>query len=179
MFEEYLKDSSELFKIAETYSKKSNEIEAKRYYRVAIFCASSAMEAFINYIGDSYKKAESSNKHGIAFLNDKQIIFDPKKGKTIQQTRYYSITDKIKFLIMMFVMDFDFCTNKYWSYYNIFKKLRDSLIHPKLFDDETDLLVYKDVFQKGLTGIIELMDIISKGIFTKGLRQNILDLKPF
>ena len=57
MFEEYLKDSSELFKIAEKYSKQSNEIEAKRYYRVAIFCASSAMEAFINYIGDSYKKA--------------------------------------------------------------------------------------------------------------------------
>ncbi|GAH06858.1 unnamed protein product [marine sediment metagenome] len=50
MFEDYLEDSNYF---ATKASEVTNEREAKRYYRVSVFCAMSAVEAFTNYIGET------------------------------------------------------------------------------------------------------------------------------
>ena len=50
MFEEYLTDSN-YFAVKATEIKE--ESEKKRYYRVSVFCTMSAVEAFINYIGNT------------------------------------------------------------------------------------------------------------------------------
>ena len=59
MFEEYLQDSYIFLSIAEEASKKPNEREARRYYRASVFYAAGAIEAFVNYIADSFAQAES------------------------------------------------------------------------------------------------------------------------
>ena len=61
---------------------------------------------------------------------------------------------------------------------NAIQKMRDSLIHPRLDEDETPLEDYKKNLERGMWGIIEIMDCLSKAIFKKHLRKQILDLKP-
>ena len=59
-----------------------------------------------------------------------------------------------------------------------FKKFRDSLVHPRQVDDETSLHEYQTTIRAGLRAIIELMNVISQGMFRKPLRRRLLDLIP-
>ena len=80
MFEEYLQDAHDFFTTADQLATAGkNEQKARSFYRAAIFCTSSAIEAFVNYIGDSFAKAENLPPHEIAFLNDKAIYFSADK----------------------------------------------------------------------------------------------------
>ena len=178
MFEQYLQDAYSLFCLANTPEKKLSDQEIKRYLRASIFYSASAMEAFVNYIGDSFEKGESLSENEIAFLNDKQFIFDPGKGKLISQIRYYSIEDKVKFLIHKFSPKYDFGKSKAWINYLDFKKFRDSLVHPKHIDDEITIDEYIEKIKKGMFGTITLMNDISKSIFRRPLRKQLLDLIP-
>jgi hypothetical protein len=178
MFEEYLQDAHELFCIANEATNKSKEREAKRYFRAAVFYTSSAMEAFINYIGDSFNKAEKLSDHERAFLNDTQLVFDPAKGIVNTQIRYYSADDKLKFLIRKFDPKYDIGKSKAWSSLIEFKTFRDSLVHPKQFDDEIEIDEYREKLKMGMFGTITLMNDISNGVFKRPLRKKILDLIP-
>jgi hypothetical protein len=174
MFEEYLQDSYEFFEIAKNAE---SDREARRYFRASAFYASGAIEAFTNYIADSFAKAESLEPYEIAFLNDKILIFDPKKGQRVEKTEYHRLDEKLKVLINRFVPDFDF-TEKAWSWLMEFKDFRDSLVHPRQNDDETTTSEYQAKMKRGLSGIIEIMNHISSGMFGKPLRKKILDLIP-
>jgi hypothetical protein len=59
-----------------------------------------------------------------------------------------------------------------------FKDFRDSLVHPRQSDDEIDIAVYEKKVSAGLTAIIEIMNLLSKGMFQKPLRRQLLDLIP-
>ena len=136
------------------------------------------MEAFINYIGDSFDKAETLSPHERAFLNDKQLLFDPLKGSVIEQTRYYGIDDKVKFLVRKFIPKYDIGESKAWSHFIGFKALRDSLVHPRQVDDEIKIREYREKLRFGMSGTITLMNVISNGIFKRPLRKQVLDLIP-
>jgi hypothetical protein len=80
MFEEYLQDSYQFLSIAEELATTSKDRDARRYYRASVFYASGAIEAFVNYIADSFAKAGSISPHEISFLNDKALIFSVDRG---------------------------------------------------------------------------------------------------
>ncbi len=174
MFEEYLQDAYAFFEIA---SNAKNDREARRYYRAAIFYAAGAIEAFTNYIADSFAKAKSLTPHEIAFLNDKSLIFDPKKGDIKERVDYHKLDEKLKVLINKFIPDFNFSSTD-WSWLMEFKDFRDSLVHPRQNEDETTVPEYKAKVQRGLTGVIQIINCLSKGIFRRQLRKKILDLIP-
>jgi hypothetical protein len=178
MFEEYLQDAHEFFCAADEAANKSKEREAKRDFRAAVFYTASAMEAFINYIGDSFNKAEALTVYERAFLNDTQLAFDPAKGNVVTQIRYYGIDDKVKFLIHKFAPKYDIGKSKAWTSFIKFKILRDSLVHPRHIDDEIEISEYREKLQMGMFGTITLMNDISKGVFKRPLRKKILDLIP-
>lgn len=178
MFEEYLQDAHEFFCAANEAANKSQQRDAKRYFRAAAFYTASAMEAYVNYIGDSFNKAEKLSDHERAFLNDNQLVFDPTKGIVSTQTRYYSVDDKLKFLIHKFDPKYDIGKSKAWGSFIQFKTFRDSLVHPKEFDDEIEINEYREKLQMGLFGTITLMNDISNGVFKRPLRKKILDLMP-
>jgi hypothetical protein len=136
------------------------------------------MEAFINYIGDSFNKAETLSTHERAFLNDIQLIFDPKKGILQSQCRYFSIDDKAKFLLKHFSPKYDFGESEAWASFINFKIFRDSLVHPRQMDDEIEIGVYNDKLRIGMFGTITLMNDISQSVYKRPLRKKILDLIP-
>jgi len=176
MFEEYLQDAYEFLSIAERLSKESSDREARRYYRASVFYASGAIEAFINYIADSFEKAGSITPHEISFLNDKALIFSVDKGVT-ERSEFHRLDEKIRLLMYKFVSDFDF-QSKTWVKFMEFKDFRDSLVHPRQIDDETPVSDYRKKVRAGLKAIIEIMNFASKGMFQKPLRKQLLDLIP-
>jgi len=178
MFEEYLHDAHEFFCAAEEAANNSRDREAKRYFRAAVFYTASAMEAFTNYIGDSFSKAETLSAQERAFLNDSQLVFDPAKGIVVTQIRYYGIDDKLKFLIHKFAPKYVIGKSKAWTCFIEFKALRDSLVHPRQIEDEIDIDAYREKLRKGMFGTITLMNDISKGVFKRPFRKKILDLIP-
>jgi hypothetical protein len=177
MFEDYLQDAHEFIHIAEGAAAKGNDREAKRYYRAAIFYLAGALESFVNYIADSFAKAQSLTPYEIAFLNDHVLVFSSDKGILIERIEYHKIDDKLRRLIRKFSPRFDL-KDKSWVWLMQFKDLRDSLIHPRQIDDEIALAEYKKSIHCGMTGIIEVMNVLSKGVFKKPLRKRILDLIP-
>ncbi len=176
MFEEYLQDSHIFLSIAEEAYKKSNERQAKRYYRASVFYSAGAIEAFVNYIADSFAKAKSLTDHEIAFLNDRRLVFSVDRGLS-ERTEYHSIDDKLRLLLSKFVPDFDFNIAT-WSSFMRFKQFRDLLVHPRQTDDNIEMEEYHTKVQAGLSSIIELMNCISKGIYKQPLRKQLLDLIP-
>jgi hypothetical protein len=177
MFEEYLQDSHEFYTIA-IKAKDSNDIDkARRYFRVSIICAFSALEAFVNYTAKSFEEANNLDRLEISFLNDKELYFSATQGiKT--RIKYNPIDEKLKVLVKRFVTDYDFAKEVAWSNLLKFKDFRDSLIHSRAPEDETVLSDYDQQVISGFRAIIELMDLISIGIYKKSLRKSILDLIP-
>lgn len=176
MFEDYLQDSYEFLTMGEGLSKEAKDREARRYYRASVFYAASAIEAFVNYIADSFAQANKIPILEIDFLNDRVTIFSISKGKTIR-VAYHKIDDKLRVLLARMCPTFDF-KSLTWNRFMEFKKFRDSLVHPRQVDDEINLNEYQAKISSGLKSIIELMNLISKGMFRKPLRKRLLDLIP-
>ena len=176
MFEEYLQDSYEFLVTAEKLSKDLKEREARRYYRASVFYASGAIEAFVNYIADSFAKAGNISQFEICFLNDKTLVFSVDKG-VVEKTEYHRLDEKIRFLIYKFTQGFDYQSLK-WVKFMELKEFRDSLVHPRQIEDEMPTDEYRKRVRNGLRAIIEIMDFISRGIFQKPLRKQLMDLLP-
>jgi len=177
MFEEYLQDSYEFLSLGNKSARESKDREARRYYRASVFYASGAIEAFVNYIADSFVQAGNiTTPHEISFLNDKALTFSVDRGIS-EKTEYHRLDEKLRLLIRKFVPDFDF-QSPTWAKFMEFKDFRDSLVHPRQIDDETTTGEYRKRVTNGLKAIIELMNIVSKGMFQKPLRKQLLDLIP-
>lgn len=174
MFEEYLQDASVFFEEAK---KTTDPRIARRYYRAAVFYTSGAMEAFVNYIADTFEKGETFTPHEIAFLTDKSLVFSRRNYSVTKKVEYHSVEDKIKFLLSKFSPDFDF-NNPSWSSLMELKQIRDSLIHPKNSEDGTSSEQYQKILFTGLHGVISTMSTVSEKIFRRPLRPQILDIKP-
>lgn len=176
MFEEYLQDSYEFLSLGSQSANTTDHREARRYFRASVFYAFGAFEAFVNYIGDSFAKADNITKHEISFLNDKVLTFSVAKGVT-EKTEYHPLDEKLRLLIQKFVPHFDFqCPT--WFKFMEFKHFRHSLVHPRQIDDETTTAEYRKKVTNGLKAIIELMNIVNEGMFKKPLRKKLLDLIP-
>ncbi|HLA87419.1 MAG TPA: hypothetical protein VJL10_05330 [Anaerolineales bacterium] len=177
MFEDYLKDSNEFYLIA-TDAKSKNEIDsARRYYRVSIMCAFNAIESFVNYIAKSFEEADNLEKLEICFLNDKELYFSPTKG-ICTRTKFTPIDEKLKVLIKRFNSTYDFEKSAEWGNLKSFKDFRDSLVHSRKSEDETSLDEYERRVKIGNKSVIEIMNLISQGMYHQPLRKNLLDLIP-
>jgi len=174
MFEDYIQDAYSFYGLAESAG---NEREAKKFYRAAVFCAASSMEAFMNFIGDTFKQGDNLDKNELAFITDKILEFSPSKLKVLEKIKFNPIDEKVKFIIKRFNVGLDFSSSSEWTNFLIFKDLRDGLIHPKSIYDERLLSDYKLSIKKGLNSIIDLINLISLKLFSKPLRKSVAELK--
>lgn len=177
MFEDYIQDAYTFFELANDKAVNGLDREAKMYYRASVFCAASSMEAFINFIGDTFKQGNTLDKNEIAFLNDKILEVIPSKGMFEERVKYNSIDGKLKFIIKRFNVPIDTATLKEWQNFLKFKDLRDSLVHPKAISDENSNTDYKKNIKTGLNSNIDLMNSVSLKLFNKPLRKSLIDLK--
>ncbi|QSB27676.1 hypothetical protein [Flavobacterium sp. CLA17] len=177
MFEDYIQDSYTFYTLALEKQNKLEEREAKMFYRASIFCAASALEAFVNFIGDTIKKGDTLDRIEIAYLNDKVLEISVPKAKIEEKIKFNAVDAKIKFIIKKFSVPIDLSNSADWSNFNNFKDLRNDLIHPKSQSDERTLVDYQNSIKKGLNSNIEIMNLISNKIFNKQLRKGLLELK--
>jgi len=175
MFEDYLKDSKYFYEEAEAHHE--DEELAKRYYRASVFCAASALEAFINFIANTIETAGTFEVNEVAYINDQVLEVVPSKGTTERKTKFNSIEGKLKFLIKRLNVDIIIDRGPNWSNFKDFKRLRDRLIHPKEEADEVSIQDYSAELKKGLNSNIYLIDKVAKKLFSKGLRRSLTDLK--
>lgn len=173
MFEDYLEDSNYF---AVKASKANNERESKRYYRAAVFCTMSAVEAFTNYVGDILSQGEILQSYEVAFLTDRKFDISGGTFQILDQMEYHKLEDKLKLLISKFIPDFSFDKTPIWSRLFELKKLRDTITHPRQDGDETDIAEYRRILTTGLSSAIEIMDLLAKGVFKRPLRKKLLDL---
>jgi hypothetical protein len=68
----------------------------------------SAVESFINYIGDTLAQGETFQPYEIAFLTDKKFGVSGRVFLILEEIEYHRLEDKLKFLICKFVPEFDF-----------------------------------------------------------------------
>lgn len=176
MFQDYIQDSFSFYELAEKNSAVSDRL-ARMYYRASVFCAASSLEAFVNFIGDTFSKGNTIDKNEIAFLNDMALEISPTKAILETKTKYYSVDSKIKFILKRFAVPLDTSTSSQWRHFVEFKTLRDSLVHPRNMTDELELNDYKNKIKRGLNANIDIMNEISKKVFSKPLRKKLTDLK--
>jgi hypothetical protein len=173
MFEDYLEDAYQLASMAEGLS--TEDRAAKRYYRASIFYAISAIESFINYIGDMSAIGEVFQPFEIALLTDRRFALDNKGHFAIlEQVEYHRLEDKLKFLIGKSNPTYEFGGD--WSRFMEFKRLRDSITHPRQDEDELAVALYREQVEHGLSSTIRIMNEISKGLFGRPLRKKLVEL---
>lgn len=177
MFEDYLKDSHEFFLNASEANNNNDVNKARRYYRVSVMCAFCAIESFVNYTAKSFEEANNIDRLELCFLTDKELYFSPSQGiKT--RIKFTSLDEKLKVMIRRFYPTYDFGKSVPWSNLMKFKEFRDSLVHSRKSEDETLLSEYELKIKRGFKSVVELMDLISQGMYQKPLRRNLLDLIP-
>ena len=174
MFEDYLEDANYF---ASKAQEKHDEREIKRYYRVSIFCAISAVEAFVNFIGNTLSEGGVFQPYEIAFLLDKSFKVSKGTFKIDENVEFHRLEEKIKFLIYKFIPSFDFSKEGCWSSFIEFKKFRDSITHPRHENDEIKIDIYEKRTKEGISAVIDVMNIVCKAVFRRPLRQKIVDFK--
>ena len=177
MFEDYIQDAYSFYELAEERTKLGNTREAKMYYRAAVFCAASSLEAFVNFIGDTFKKGNNLDKCEIAYLNDLTLEVSPTKAVIEEKLKFNPIESKVQFIINRFNVPIQIEKSSEWANFLKFKDLRNSLIHPKDLSDEIELTDYSSRIKKGLNANIDLMNHISSTLFNKPLRKGLTELK--
>jgi hypothetical protein len=176
MFEEYLQDAHSFLALAVKFAQEHQDRDARRCYRASVFYAAGAIEAFVNYLAESFANAGSLTEHEIAFLNDKALIFSAQKGLK-ERTEFHRLDDKIRVLLGRFNSAFDF-GGRTWREFNELKGLRNKLVHPRRSDDETPLAEYQRAVTAGLVAVISMMNQVSTDVFRRPLRKQLLDLIP-
>lgn len=177
MFEDYIQDAFSFYELAEIHGNSGDNRKAKMFYRASVFCAASSLEAFVSFIGDTFRKGDNLDKNEIAFLNDKTLEVSESKATIEEKVKFNSIDRKIKFILKKFDVPLDTSTAGQWRDFLEFKDLRDSLVHPRSISDDRTLRQYKKSVKKGLNANIDIMNSISAKLFNKPLRKNLTDLK--
>ena len=174
MFEDYLTDASHFIESA-----KGTNLDSRfkvRDYRVSIFLISSALEAFINYLGETFKDSPDLSLHERDFLNDLQTEVNPRTAMLDKKEKFQTLDNKIKFLINKFSIQLDVATTPEWSHFKDFKGFRDSLVHPREQASEFTEQDYRKHAERGLKSAIFIIDKLLSGIFSRNLRRQVLDL---
>jgi hypothetical protein len=104
-----------------------------------------AMEAFVNDMIEDFNQvpADLFTLHEKAFLLEKKVRFcdhGSNLGKFVidNTNEYRSLDDKIFFLISKFGnFDSSFKGNRLWQDFERFKEIRDSIVHPKKYEEMT------------------------------------------
>lgn len=173
MYDVYIEDA---YHLAVVGTQEAEEKSRKRYYRAAIFYSVSAVEAFVNYVGETLSQGGKFPPYEIAFLIDKR--FDIVEGTfyIVDTPKYNRLEDKLRFLLNKFVGGYDF-SNKGWADFMEFKRFRDTLVHPHDSADSYTAEEYESKLQRGINASLDLINLLCKGIFGKNLRKGLLELR--
>jgi hypothetical protein len=172
MYDLYIEDA---YHLANSGIQAKEDRERKRYFRASIFYSVSAVEAFINYVGDTLSKSNDFPSYEIAFLTDRRFDVVDGQFAILDVPKYQRLEDKIRFLLNKFVPTYDF-SDAPWCDFIEFKKFRDVLVHPRDSDDTISTSEYERRLRSGIEATLSLIDCLCLGIFGKNLRKGLREL---
>lgn len=172
MYEEYLEDAYHFYVSGSGLL----ERDTKRNYRAAVFYSFSALESFVNFMGDTLEKG-GAEEFEIAFLTDRKFGIDGDKFTIMEKSEYHRIEDKLRFIIEKYCKGIEIIGTACWQGFKDFKSFRDSIVHPRNLEDDITISIYEEKVQKGMNSILELINQICLGFFKKPLRRKVLELQ--
>lgn len=172
MYDIYIEDA---YYLALEGKEATGDKEKKRHFRASIFYSVSAIEAFVNYVGDTLSKSKEFPPYEIAFLTDRRFDITDGQFEILDIPRYQRLEDKVRFLLNKFVPTYDF-SGAPWREFIEFKRFRDSLVHPRDSDDTIGVDEYQRRTEIGINATLDLIDSLCKGIFGKNLRKGLREL---
>lgn len=172
MFEDYLEDA---YSSATEAATQKTEREQLRFYRAAVFYASSALESFVNFIADTFDTGSTLEAHERAFLLDRQFGLRTGRFEILDRSEFHRLDEKLRFLLAKFCPTYDVAKEPSWSRFMKLKDLRDSIVHPKK-DDQLSPAQYRQELSRGLGAVLTIMNELCTGIFQKPLRKKLMDL---
>ena len=174
MFEDYLDDA---YNLALAARAAGGERVARRYYRAAVFYTVSSIEAFLNFVGETLERGGKVASYEIAFLNDRKFGIIGDSFEVLDQMEFHRLEEKLRFLIKKHAKGYDLGAEPSWVRFIEFKRFRDTLVHPRKNEDEIAVRDYDEILRQGFNSTIEIMDVLCKGIFNKGLRKKVAEMK--
>ena len=175
MFEDYIEDACHF---ASEAGKAPDDRQACRDYRAAVFYALGAVEAFINFIADTFAQDDGWPAFEVAFLSDKRFGTDKGSFKVLDQIEYHRLEEKLRYLIWKFDPSFDFNLNAAWCQLLEFKEMRDTITHPRQDKEELRPEDYQKQVKTGISAVFTIVDHLCVGIFKRHLRKQLTDLRP-
>ena len=173
MFEDYIEDAYNLVIAAR---REAHDRVARRYYRAAVFYAVSSIEAFLSFLGETLERGGKVAPYEIAFLNDKRFGIVGDSFEVLEQVEFHRLEEKLRFLMKKYVKQYDLGSEPSWRNFVAFKRFRDELVHPRKTEDELSIQEYDEILKEGLGSTIEIMDVLCKGLFGKGLRKKVTEM---
>jgi len=172
MFEDYVEDA---YHFAIQAGVIPDDRKQRRLYRAAVFYASSALEAFVNYIADTLHAGATLAEHERAFLLDKKFGLRAGEFQIMDSSEYHRLDDKLRLLLAKFCPAYDVAHEAGWSHLMDLKSLRDEIVHPR-GDEEVTPAQYHAHLKRGLNSVLDIMDRLCNGIFRKPLRKKLREL---
>ena len=172
MYDLYIEDA---YHLANSGIQAKGDKEKKRYLRASIFYSVSAVEAFINYVGDTLSTRGAFPSYEIAFLTDRRFDAVDGQFRILDVPKYQRLEDKIRFLLNKFVPSYDFSDTS-WRNFVEFKRFRDALVHPRDSDDTISASEYERRVRSGIEATLGLIDCLCLGVFGRNLRKGLREL---
>ncbi len=172
MFEEYLEDA---YFFATRAQDRLDTREGQRYYRAAVFYVLSALEAFVNFIAETFEAGEALEDYERAFLLDRGFGLRAGRFEVLDAPEYHRLDQKLRLLLSKFCGSYKLAREGSWSNFLELKKLRDAIVHPRE-GQELSSIEHRQQLARGLDAVVEIMNLLCEGIFQKPLRRRLRDL---
>ena len=161
--------SKELMESAKTFAHMAKAMTQKHakqaFLRSSFHHSFCFLESHINFITSSFQSTKQLDVSTLGFLQEKEVVLSKGDFIVSKKDRYYSLIDRIEFLIHRFGGDAEKESfQKLKSDLARLIRVRNDLTHPR----EANELADKDA-EEAMLVILDTTDIIYRAVFKKGL----------
>ncbi|HOA06420.1 MAG TPA: hypothetical protein PK419_00285 [Spirochaetota bacterium] len=130
-YDKYCNDLLEEAKRFLEIAKTKSENYQMPYLHASILISISSLESFVYGISDDFKDSRALTMHEIAFLSEKEILFENGKFQISNKLKMNRLIERIEFIFQRFKQDSLNKNNQWWSQLNEGIRIRNSIVHPK------------------------------------------------
>ncbi len=141
---------------------------SSRYTKASMLFAWAAFEGWINKTSLDFSiTMKRLTVHERAFLTEKRIELKNGVFQLTNSIKYESNQEKLEFLLSSIAKTKLNKSTKHWQDFQEIKKLRDSLVHPKL-GSETSFNIEKA--EKTIEVLVYYLNLLSKKLYNKNFK---------
>lgn len=163
-FENYSKQlllSSKKF-LEDAKAHSNNEPDFQRFLRASLTHAFFFLEAQLNYLAHHFSNSKDFDLIERALLSEMEVRLDKGQFRITDKPKFYSMEDRIEFLLRRFSSDIDAAKGTWFSALKDSIGVRNRLVHPK---DAHEINIQEA--EKAIISILDCLSSLYKSIFQK------------